>query len=582
MTYGTDYTIETATDETGKEYNAVVLKGGITQLYSVVTPISKTGEGSLRIRSRVMSDSLTLRDADGNAVDCTVEKKLDENGEYYYQVDNVKAEDVTLYYLDFTNDDKVRTTKLAIIGQSSDATIHHISVTPVYNKDTLNGKADHTYYDGATHIPAAVLKEDGTVDYYYYIAPDTDSDNNPLVGATVYIDGQKASIVSIASIPVNSDHTENEYHGKYFDAQNIAIGTDSTSEVATNGNFTATKLTVTAQDGTTNDYILYIYKESYATSIAKITVSTDSKTYTAVKAGENRYQVIVPENVTLADITTYTTLDRTNIAYRNNSSVNPDKEGLTSPAVYEDFVIGTNTLVTTNISTTVIGGNIGSGEYILDIIKVKDEDDPYVAVDHTRIMPSKDGTWYIASVDDDAENAVITVSTILEGGQVKIGNNGKIESTISEVTYVLDEKKMDANGYEDVPFTIFPKNDSPQEKTIRIYKNSADPRLNKITVTVYDDANGVIETVDAYYDIVQQQYVALIDNYEDDRPILVEARSLAVKTDADGNTVNAKAAVVEYGGDLSTAPYLDVASLNSNTNGVITNYSVGVEPIDTK
>lgn len=40
--------------------------------------------------------------------------------------------------------------------------------------------------------------------------------------------------------------------------------------------------------------------------------------------------------------------------------------------------------------------------------------------------------------------------------------------------------------------------------------------------------------------------------------------------------------VVEYGGDLSTAPYLDVASLNSNTNGVITNYSVGVEPIDTK
>ncbi len=105
-----------------------------------------------------MSDSLTLRDADGNAVDCTVEKKLDENGEYYYQVDNVKAEDVTLYYLDFTNDDKVRTTKLAIIGQSSDATIHHISVTPVYNKDTLNGKADHTYYDGATHIPAAVLK----------------------------------------------------------------------------------------------------------------------------------------------------------------------------------------------------------------------------------------------------------------------------------------------------------------------------------------------------------------------------------------------------------------------------------------
>ena len=582
LTYGTDYTIETATDETGKEYNAVVLKGGITQLYSVVTPISKTGEGSLRIRSRVMSDSLTLRDADGNAVDCTVEKKLDENGEYYYQVDNVKAEDVTLYYLDFTNDDKVRTTKLAIIGQSSDATIHHISVTPVYNKDTLNGKADHTYYDGATHIPAAVLKEDGTVDYYYYIAPDTDSDNNPLVGATVYIDGQKASIVSIASIPVNSDHTENEYHGKYFDAQNIAIGTDSTSEVATNGNFTATKLTVTAQDGTTNDYILYIYKESYATSIAKITVSTDSKTYTAVKAGENRYQVIVPENVTLADITTYTTLDRTNIAYRNNSSVNPDKEGLTSPAVYEDFVIGTNTLVTTNISTTVIGGNIGSGEYILDIIKVKDEDDPYVAVDHTRIMPSKDGTWYIASVDDDAENAVITVSTILEGGQVKIGNNGKIESTISEVTYVLDEKKMDANGYEDVPFTIFPKNDSPQEKTIRIYKNSADPRLNKITVTVYDDANGVIETVDAYYDIVQQQYVALIDNYEDDRPILVEARSLAVKTDTDGNTVNAKAAVVEYGGDLSTAPYLDVASLNSNTNGVITNYSVGVEPIDTK
>ena len=74
----------------------------------------------------------------------------------------------------------------------------------------------------------------------------------------------------------------------------------------------------------------------------------------------------------------------------------------------------------------------------------------------------------------------------------------------------------------------------------------------------------------------------MIDNYEDDRPILVEARSLAVKTDTDGNTVNAKAAVVEYGNDLSTAPYLDVASLNSNTNGVITNYSVGVEPIDTK
>ncbi len=76
LTYGTDYTIETATDETGKEYNAVVLKGGITQLYSVVTPISKTGEGSLRICSRVMSDSLTLHDADGNAVDCTVEKEI--------------------------------------------------------------------------------------------------------------------------------------------------------------------------------------------------------------------------------------------------------------------------------------------------------------------------------------------------------------------------------------------------------------------------------------------------------------------------------------------------------------------------
>jgi len=135
---------------------------------------------------------------------------------------------------------------------------------------------------------------------------------------------------------------------------------------------------------------------------------------------------------------------------------------------------------------------------------------------------------------------------------------------------------------EDVPFTIFPNNDSPQEKTIRIYKNSADPRLNKIAVTVYDDSNEVIETVDAYYDVVQQQYVALIDNYSDDRPILVEARSLAVKTDSDGNVVNAKAAVVEYGDDLSTAQYYDVASLNSNTNGIVTNYGVGVEPIDTK
>lgn len=106
--------------------------------------------------------------------------------------------------------------------------------------------------------------------------------------------------------------------------------------------------------------------------------------------------------------------------------------------------------------------------------------------------------------------------------------------------------------------------------------------MNKIAVTVYDDSNEVIETVDAYYDVVQQQYVALIDNYSDDRPILVEARSLAVKTDSDGNVVNAKAAVVEYGDDLSTAQYYDVASLNSNTNGIVTNYGVGVEPIDTK
>ncbi|MBQ2662980.1 MAG: hypothetical protein IJG16_02410, partial [Clostridia bacterium] len=366
---GTDYTMELAYDENGNPINDAagvqistpMLYGDLTQFYAVENVIiTDDRKATIRVYTEfTTTENLTLRDENGlavnisdpdaaNYVGITVKTDPDKDNAEYYELTGVPVDEVVLYYLDFTNkttNDKV-TTKLAIIGKS-DNTDLIISVVPRYadeDPSALTIAETHRYMNDAFYIPGEIKDAEGNTTGYYYIAADKNINDYDLIGATVYIQGQKASVVSIADIAVNSDHDAADYHAKYFDAQYINIGgTDPITGDLLSGNETVKRLTVVAQDGETKrEYMLYIFKRSYATSLNTVTLTdktnSNGKTYTAVQIDDDTYRVVIPANIGVADITTTAMVKYALVDYKGDTYNNAITDNAT-PAVYTDYVL---------------------------------------------------------------------------------------------------------------------------------------------------------------------------------------------------------------------------------------------------
>ncbi|MBQ3462036.1 MAG: hypothetical protein IJH36_02820, partial [Clostridia bacterium] len=648
-----DYELIDVTDiKTGETYKAPVLKNNIKQLYSVAIPVdtitpdengNMKGTGSLKITAPYEKDIMKLLDSEGNVLieadaanphTTTVTANgltltyhsegsdADYGGTPYYLIEGVEVQDVSLYYAQFdeAGTTNSRKAKVAVIAESKNLDITPY-VTAQFNSfdpipsDILAAMTDPhaTARTDNLNRAKAHRDENGNIDYFTYILSSRDTaTGNALIGATVYAEGQKASVVSVASIPVNSDHDIEHRHGNYFDAQNVAAVQVEGGEVITN-NVTAVKLTVeqtyhtteavvVGQDDEGNDitedrvvekteqreYILYLYKDDFVTSVEEITfkdtTNADGRTYTAVKTGANTYQVIVPANVEIGDITTKATYKESGpIEYKNSSVItNIPKTIDTNPAVYTGFALGDESKATVDITIFATAGRTVSVDYTLEIIRVADEDYPYVAVDYNRIYPTVDEK-YIAYVPDDADSAVITVSTILEGGQVKIGSEGLTKPTINEVDYAFSADEINAfgiQGYIEVPFTIFPKTGTAQERIVRIYRNSYYPMPEMLNVTYYlplEDGSVEPVTVPAKFDTVQQQYVAEIPaEYTNEQTIKIEAAGFSFN---DGTTDKTSSVLIT---DENVSPAADsydisgISTLDTHTVDTVTDYKVTV------
>ena len=511
----------------------------LTQIYSVFIEQNETdGLGNLTIHpNKVTNTTIRLRHAETGLIydvaSGNAEMGTDTDGKPTFTAKNIPVNEVELYYFDFTttnpSDGSVTTTstKVAVIAKPTKLEVKELTVFPLYNDADLVSPTQqpHAAAMGVSYKPVAVMLPDGSdVDYYYYIASDKDISGNSLVGATIYMSGNKYASVSIKGSTPNADH-DGYYHPSYIDE--IKVPVDG------NGNKTIIPLTITPLDGSAGKtYPLHIITYSYAMGIDNITV-TDKKnaanTYTAIKTDENTYQVVIPATIDLVDISTLASFSQAYVGYLASGDA---KYGINNaqtftindrPAVFKDVILGPGEEVPVFQQKINISDN---KLYTLNIIRISEENNPYVAVNYVHIEPTGDGNLYEAAVGETDTTAKLLVSTILAGGSVKIGDNPATLS-ISDVVHTLNTDPD--TGYEDVPFIIYPPSSSsalPQQKTIRLYRESADPRLKKITVDVYastDTARAAapIESVEAYYDTKYQRYVAFIDDYDPSTPMPV-------------------------------------------------------------
>ncbi len=320
---------------------------------------------------------------------------------------------------------------------------------------------------------------------------------------------------------VNSDHDAANKHEEFYDLQKFTLPADKSS--------TAVSIKVIAQNGEAKDNRLVIYRQSEATTINKIEVSTKDNegnitgTYPAFLSGvagdTQNYSVIIPEgdfdkvNITatpkLEDVATVTFNPQ---SVYNESRTNTEVGAYT----YEDYILDNTVSTEEPVRIEMEAGGLVGAPYVLTIIKVKADKDPFVSVDNSNaIEPTleeqggQNVPMYVYSVADDAETAKVTITTVRANGVVNVdGATGNYTLTTNvNVTGIGPE------GYIDIPMSVTSLG-TTNSYTLRLYKASADARLDKITVNklIIDPYNVINPPYEAEYDIENGKYVVKVKN----------------------------------------------------------------------
>ncbi|MGN0106988.1 MAG: Ig-like domain-containing protein, partial [Hominilimicola sp.] len=592
------------------------LKNNITQLYKVIAPVTD-GKGTLIIAAEVNTDTLEIVDEDGNIIASTITqeatllpdgtvvpssirqitlKTAQEDNAYfaagteYFEVSDIPVDEVALYYLHYTNagNNGQNTfdgyTKLAIVEQSTDNTIaaegdhKKISVYPA--EAAVNPDDPSTLYNNPEHIYRTdygyrVYESVKGSDRYYYVVDD-DVDN-----VAVYLEAESRSAsVSIGNIPVNSDHyqqklinsefvgpTQISKHETYFDVQDIAI----------DGNIKNTVLYVSSQAAAeaayptaANEmaYPLTIYKESLATSVSGVTVSASGTDYEARMVGQDEqgyvvYEVVIPNTISKVDIKTSAGIEEAAVYY-SGTDKNPSLGPEYSVSTYKDFVLDKSEIVESEDITIRTGNK--SKNYKLNILKISEENDPYVSVNGGEgITPTING-WYVDTISIDDTEATVKVVTVVPGAKIQIEDSTPKLTVAQETVTVPSEFRT--LGYFDVDFTLLYTNNTSDNHKVRLYANEADVRAEYVKV------NGV----EAEYDTTYNQYVVFIpeDAMNDD------GSALTLNIEAKPYSDNAKSVIAQTRADAENA----LAAANISTyvgaaNNIMNDFYIKVEPEDT-
>ena len=572
-----EYTVSTS------EYGDTVysLNGKLKSVYAglVKTLDEKATTVTVRVKSRVNADVITMINKDGtpamqeDGVTPITGKLLtaenlgntDEQFIGYYEFENVPISNLEdNYYFSFINTTEANpydaVFKAHTIRYSNDKSIKVLKIgeqdpdNPVdysisENHITLRDAAVSDYVREAVQI--------GTTGNYYAVIKETGTpaDRN------IYIYGEvlKSGAIAIANKTVNGDHLEVEQHDAYYDVQMITMPASQNSIIV--------PIRVTAQNGDKEDHSLIIYRQSEATMIDSIEIQVKdeegnvTKTYTAyVKnaADPQNYEVVIPAaDIDMVDIVTSPLVtDVAVITYDPYSTVNTSR---TAPApgafTYEDFMLDENEDFD-KVNITLTADSLTGAPYTLTIYKVDDETDSFVSVDNsgsiTPTLVSENGTdelMYIWSVADDATTANVTVTTALPNAHVRIGTGSAYIYTRTETVDVA----FNEDGYMDIILNVIPESGATKPYTLRIYKESADARID--SVRVWEVKNGEAgDESKVEYDKENGKYVAKVKYATD-----------YVKIEAIASQIGAKIAL----GD--TEANASAASLLSMTNSITLN-----------
>ncbi|PWM15037.1 MAG: hypothetical protein DBX49_05395, partial [Clostridia bacterium] len=514
---GTKYAAEQAILDTDEylydsDTNTVKLVEGLTGVYSVRTKLVN-GKATLKIESIVNTDTIKLYDKAGNELANGVQEGdvvtfadlPSENGaaDYYLTFFNPGISDVGEGEENFAFDGKY---KLRVSALSNDTSL---------NKLRIGKTPNHTDLQNGVGDIITPVKIEGT-NQYYVIIDDTDA----AMDLYIYGEAQLPAEISINNQAVNADHTlasAQQPHGKYFDVQKVTIlGHERLKSVpvgvkATDGVITSDGSVIT--EAASSGYVLAIYKRSMATEISDIEVSSRNKaddfaeavSYNVYRRGDFDFDVVVPKGIASVDIKTAGQIPVAKAQYLAQSP-NGDQSYTDTPAVYEDFILS-NIQTSDTVQIRLKVDDIEGLPYRLNIIQLSDSNDPMVNVNYGPMLnrTSESEGIYISAISSDDETAVVSVTTIREGTNVKIGD---FEEEVGHSEQTV-EVSFNEDGYCDVPFYLVGDGevaDDSNRQIVRIYRQEADTRLSGVVVR--DRATG--EEYQGQYSIAHGGYLVKV------------------------------------------------------------------------
>ena len=299
-------------------------------------------------------------------------------------------------------------------------------------------------------------------------------------------------------------------HDVYFDVQKVILPADQNS--------ISVSIFVTPQNGDGVSHQLTIYRQTEATTVESIEVTTDDgTTYTAYATDNDKqnYQVIIPADNEKVDIKTTPHVDVATVTYTPSSRFNSPLTAPTSGEfTYEDYVLD-GSKSSEEVQITLTADSFTGAPYTLTIIKMNEDEDPFVSVDGERAeqlvmkVNGVDEPIYVYAVDDNASTAEVTLTTSRPNASVSINGSEAVPYTTTETVNI----SMNENGYMDVPLNVQPSGTAAIPYTLRLYKESADPRLGDLTVKGPDALNNLLgDDYEVEYDVSQARYIARVKN----------------------------------------------------------------------
>ena len=377
-----------------------------------------------------------------------------------------------------------------------------------------------------------VTAEDGTTKDYTLIIEKKSSDTSVLSiegeevlttqihtdNADIYID-EDATIINLTITLNNKFGSLKLENDEGYELNKITREIDLSSYDTTE--VVMLTLLIQAEDGTTKEYILNIYKQA-DTGLFKVVVNDQNLEYDEENA---RYETVV-SNGNKPEIEIIAHNPKQKVELLNNEKTNV-------LATDEGSIITTQNLSTTDLTTKFIirvtshnGEEYGVHEYELWIKQKSIETGiTYVKVDSLGTTSNEDNTIYSSTVSGKEEYPV-EIKLVDENAQVRIEDlEGNI--LISNQTGILKGELAIPDGQtKEFKMIVTAENGNEKEYALSIKRISSNLDLNNITVTDYDeDGNTIVTKEVVIYNIETNRYSILVNENLRQTQVTVNAAS---------------------------------------------------------